>query len=142
MIAAGQLQMGPVNSSAIYTSGALHQVFGPGVVGDDADYRLVEIRNTSNATWTSPVAWLQVDPSGASVAIAVGDSTARALDFEYAVSASSLTYSMPTSDTTGLALPTLGPRQKALVGIRRTLIGASPAYPDSNTLTARGTTPL
>lgn len=141
-ISPSQIKFGPVNSASVYTSGSLHNVFGSGVVGGATDYALVEVRNTSDLTRTSPKAWLALDTGGAAVAIAVADAgTARSLGHVYSVSASGLSYSTPTTLATGLALPTLAPDQKCLIGIRRTLAGASVDYPDNNTLHVEGDSP-
>jgi hypothetical protein len=135
---------GPVNGgSTVYVSGVLHNVFGSGVVGGSTDYRLVEIRNVGSSTWTSPKAWLVLDTGGAAVAIAVADSgTARALDFVYSVDPAGLSYSTPTDSAGGLSLPSLAAGQKCLIGVRRTLTGASVDYPDNNTLMVSGTSPV
>jgi hypothetical protein len=141
-ITPSQIKFGPTNSSATYSSGALHNVFGAGTVGGATDYRLVEVRNTSLLTWTSPVAWLGIDTGGAAVAISVADTgTARDLSYGYSIDPTTLTYSTPTTYSGGLALPTLAAGEKCLVAIRRTLTGAAPDSPDNNTLFVRGTSP-
>jgi hypothetical protein len=141
-ITPSQIKFGPAGSSTVYASGALHNVFGAGTVGGATDYRLVEVRNTSALTWTSPVAWLGIDTGGAAVAIAVADTgTARDLSYVYSEDPTALTYSTPTTYSGGLALPTLAAGQKCLVAIRRTLSGASPDSPDNNTLYVRGSSP-
>lgn len=125
-------------------SGALHDLFSAGRVDGLTDYRLVEVQNRHGSLTLSGVkAWLSVDSRGATVAIAVADGTARALAYSYDnVVASSLTYSTPTTQASGLALPSLGPGQKCLLAIRRTLTGASPASPETNRLNVSGTSPL
>lgn len=125
-------------------SGALHALFATGTVNAATDYALVEVRNAhATLTFSAGKAWLTLDTDGAAVALAVGDGgVARASSYEYAVTPSSLTYSTPTSQSAGLTLPSLGPGQKCLVAIRRTLTGASPAYPETNRLNVAGTSPL
>jgi hypothetical protein len=130
-----EIKYGPVNSGTVYTSGVLDQVFSAGTVGGATDYRLVEVRNTSALTWTSPVAYLSIDTAGAAYAISVADTgTARDLSYVYSEDPTALTYSTPTTYSGGLALPTLAAGQKCLVAIRRTLSGASPAPSGENNI--------
>jgi hypothetical protein len=134
-ITKSQIKYGPVNSGSVYTSGVLDQVFSAGTVGGATDYRLVEIRNASALTWTSPVAYLSIDTGGAAYAIAVADTgIARDMSYSYSEDPTALTYSTPTTEVGGLALPTLAAGQKCLVAIRRTLSGASPAPSGENNI--------
>jgi hypothetical protein len=142
-ITPSQIKFGPANSGITYPSGSLEQVFGAGTVGGATDYRLMEIRNTSALTYTSPVVWLSIDTGGAAVAIAVADTgTARDMSYSYdGIDPTALTYSTPTTETGGLALPTLAAGQKCLVAIRRTLVGAVEDDRDNNTLNVAGDSP-
>lgn len=138
-----QIQFRPLNSAVPYASGALHDVFPAGQVGGATDYAWCEVYNSSALTWTTPKAWLQLDPGGAAVALSVADATPRATSYLYAgITIATLAYSTPTTLATGLALPTLGPAQRCLLAIRRTLTGATAIYPESNSLIVEGDSPL
>lgn len=124
--------------------GALHAVFGPGTVGGPTDYRLLELRNThATLTLTAVRAWLSDPAGGAALAIALGSPAAAALDSAWGdVEAANLSYSAPTSKASGVALPDLPPGMKALIGVRRSLAGATPLYPEVCRLLAGGTSPI
>lgn len=137
------IQFGGVNNLTTFASGALHQVFPQGVSGGATDYALVEVRNISGVTLSGVTAWLTLDPTGAAVALAVADGTARAIGHNsYSVNAAALTYSTPTTQSGGLALPNLAANEKCLLALRRVLSGAGQAWPENNVLNIGGTRPL
>ncbi len=126
------------------TPGAANNVFPDAPVDAATDYVLLEVRNThATLTLSSVVAWLMVDPAGATLSLAVADGTARAEGYGYPViSAAGLTYSTPTSAGAGMALPNLGPHQKCLIALRRTFAGATTAFPEVNSVAVNGLSPI
>ncbi len=108
------------------------------------DYGWVEIQNThATLTLTSPKFWFGVDPVGVTVAAAVADGgVARPLSYSYSLVALPGGFTTPTDSGTGLALPTLAAQQKCCVVIRRDTNGASAAYPERNSFTVQGTSPI
>ena len=142
-IAPAEIAFRTLGGGRSYRSGVLHDVFDSGTVDAVTDYAWVEVVNTSALTWTSPAAWFSLDAGGAAVAVAVADGTPRDANFSYgAIDPTTLTYSTPVTASSGLALPTLPAGQKCLLCIRRTLTGATPDYPDANTLLVKGSSPL
>ena len=125
-------------------SGVMNNLFGDGQVDGATGYAFVVLRNAhASLTFTSPKLWLVLDSRGAAVAVAIADGIARAGTYEYpAIAASGLTYSTPTSQASGLALPTLAAGQKCLIAVRRILTSATTAYPETNRLSIAGSSPL
>lgn len=125
-------------------SGLLNNLFPDGKVNGATDYQFLVIVNTSTLTLTSPKAWLTVDTKGATLALAVADGVARnSANYAYpSIDPAALTYSTPTSQSSGLALPTLPAGQECLIAVRRTLTSATTAYPESNRINIAGTSPL
>lgn len=125
-------------------SGQLNNLFADGRVNGSTDYGFVVIRNSSALTLTSPKVWLSVDTKGAALALAVADGgIARAESYDFpSINPSGLSYSTPTTQTSGLALPTLAATQRCLIAVRRTLTGATTAYPENNRINLAGTSPI
>lgn len=143
-ISASDITFNPANNATPFRSGSINNLFADARVSDPTDYALVEVRNTNGAlTYTSPVMWLSAASGGATVALAVADGTARALSYAYpSIDPTGLTYSTPTLQSAGIALPTLAAGQKCLVAIRRILSGATVLKPESNVLRVSGTSPI
>ena len=126
------LQFAFPNGGAAWVDGAMNQVF-PDAAPGSVTYALAELRNTHGsltmpaaALWTSPVAGC------GTYAVAVADGTARALGYVYALPApSGLSYSTPTTQASGLALPALAAGQKCLVALKWDLTGATVSWPSS-----------
>lgn len=130
---------------ATLVSGAMNNLFGDGNVGGATDYAFVVIRNAnSTLTLTSPKLWLGLDPKGAAMAVAIADGgIARGESYNFpSIDPSGLSYSSPTSQSSGLALPTLTPLARCLVAVRRVFSSATTAYPESNRIILAGTSPL
>lgn len=143
-IAPSDLHFRFIHNGGNVANGVLGNLFPDGVVNGSTTYAFVEVhnRNATNSL-TSGKAWLSLDTGGAAVAIAVADGTARSEPSAYApLDPAGLTYSTPTTQATGLTLPTLVPGQKVLLAIRRTLTGATAASPETNRLNVAGTSPL
>lgn len=128
------LVMRRVNAGGGYTNNKTNEVFPQARVGDPTDYAWVELYNSGPDALPAGKVWLTLDTSGAAVTVAVADSTPRAATYTYAVTASSLTYSAPTTKSTGLDTPALAAGEKCLLALRRVLTGATPASPETNKL--------
>lgn len=128
------------HGGAEVTSGQMNNIFPDGKIGGTTTYEFVELRN-EHATdgLTSVAAWLGLDDAGGTIAIALGDASAQVLSWGWSVDPTGLTYTSPTTEATGIALPNLPAQRKALIAIRRVLTGASTAYPESNSLIVGGT---
>lgn len=131
-------------------SGSLRALFPDGRVGGETRYAFVVIRNNhATLTLASPAAWFGLDTRGGTVAVTVADGTPRAAGYAYpAIDPAILTgYTTPTTAAAGLAIVTAAPAdlpagQKVLLVVRRTLTGATEAYPETNRLRVTGTSPL
>ena len=123
-----------VNAGGTYVNGKTGDVFASARVGDATDYAWVELYNSGPDALAAMKVWLTLDTSGAAVTVAVADSTPRASSYTYSVTASSLTYSAPTTKATGLDVPALAAGEKCLLALRRVLTGATAASPETNRL--------
>ena len=123
-----------VNGGGTYTNGKTNDVFGQARVGDPTDYAWVELYNSGPNNLPAGKVWLTLDASGAAVTVAVADPTARASTFTYVIDPTTLTYTAPTTKTTGLDVPALTSGQKCLLALRRVLSGATAASPETNRL--------
>ena len=122
------------NGGGGYVNGRRNEMFPAARVGAATGYALVEVYNSGPDSVPASKVWLTLDTSGAAVAIALADGVARAASFTYSVDPSLLTYSTPTTKATGLDVPVLASGQKVLLAVRRTLTGATPATPETNSL--------
>ena len=126
-------------------SGVKNNLFPDGRLTDGNLYEQCEVHNTNaSLTLSSGKAWVYLDPAGGTFAIALASASAfNSGDlWPVGLDVTSLTYSSPTSQTSGLTLPTLAPGQKALLVCRRNLSSGTTAYPESNRLYVAGTSPL
>lgn len=123
-----------VNGGGAYTNGRKGELFLQARVGDATDYQWVEVYNSGPASVVAGKVWLTLDTAGAAVTVAVADPVARAGSFTYAITASALTYSAPTTKLTGLNVPALAAGEKCLLALRRVLTGATAASPETNRL--------
>lgn len=124
--------------------GDLHAVFLGGRVGGATEYVLLEVRQKhATLTLSTVKAWVADPSGGAALAIALADTLARALSATWpTVDPAALAYSSPASKASGLTVPDLAPNTKALIAVRRTLAGASTAYPEVARVVVGGTSPL
>jgi hypothetical protein len=123
-----------VNAGTTYVNGRTNDVFAQARSGDPTDYAFVEVFNSGPDALPAGKVWLTLDTSGAAVTVAVADATPRAGTFTYSVTASSLTYTAPTTKTAGLDTPALASGEKCLIALRRVLTGATAASPETNRL--------
>ena len=128
------LVMRRVNAGGGYTNNKTNEVFPQARVGDPTDYAWVELYNSGPDTQPAGKVWLTLDTSGAAVTVAVADPVARPSSYTYAITPSGLTYSAPTTKSTGLDTPALASGEKCLVALRRVLTGATAASPETNRL--------
>lgn len=132
-------------SGSTIVSGVKNNLFPDGRLTDGNVYEECEVHNTNTSlTLSSGKAWLYLDPAGGTFAIALASASAFNSDaaWPYGLDPTTLTYSSPTSQSSGLALPTLAPGQKALIVCRRNLSTGTTATPESNRLYVAGTSPL
>ena len=131
-------------SGGSITSGVKNNLFPDGRLTDGNVYEPVEVHNTNaSLTLSSGKAWLYLDPAGGTFAIALASASAFTIGAAWPdVDFTTLTYSSPTSQSSGLTLPTLAAGQMALLVCRRNLSSGTTAYPESNRLYVGGTSPL
>lgn len=132
------------DTGAAIKSGVKNNLFPDGRLTDGTLYERVEVRNNNaSLTLSSVKAWCYSDPKGGSFAIALASASAIANGAAWPnVNDAGLTYSTPTTQAAGLALPTLAAGNKALLVIRRSLATGTTAYPESNRLYVGGTSPI
>ncbi len=132
------------SGGTLVVDGVVGNLFPDGSVGDGPSYRFVEVRNNSTSfTVTGGRVWLVVDSGGGDLAIAMGSASAIATGAAFTLPATgSLSFSSPTSQSTGLAVPDLAPGTKALVCVRRDLTSATTKRPEVNRITFAGTAPI
>ena len=119
--------------------GVLHALLPGGRVGDGDTVVYAVIRNESaTATWSSGKLWITPDPHGGQLSVALADPAAQGLMYSWATFPTPAAYSAPASAATGISLPTLAPQTKCLIAVRRNLVGATAAYPESNRLNVSG----
>lgn len=134
---------------AVIVSGSLRALFPDGRVNGETRYAFVVVRNNASLTFTGPAAWFQLDTRGGAVAVTVADGAPRPAGYAYpAIDPAALTgYTTPVSAPAGLPIVTTAPPdlpagQQVLIVVRRTLTGATEAYPETNRLRVTGTSTL
>lgn len=134
------------DSGAILTTGKLNNLFGNTTTSGGTTYEGLEVRNLNPTLTLSGVrAWLTLDARGGTFAIAYDSASgiiAAAEAWDASVDPAALSYSSPTSLTTGIVLGNLAPETKARIWCRRVVVGASVATPENNRVWVGGTSPL
>ncbi|MBP8882362.1 MAG: hypothetical protein KBF43_09045 [Dermatophilaceae bacterium] len=121
------------NAGPTWVDAAMNQLFADAATGSGIAYVLGEVRNThpsltlpAGSLWTVPVAGC------GTYAVALADAMARALGYLYTLpNPAGLTYSTPTSQAGGLAMPALAASQKCLIAIKWDLTAAAVSWPSS-----------
>lgn len=140
-ISSSQLVWTDTGGNAIPNSA--HAVFPAGRVGDGFLYRWCELRNRSALTLSTVKMWTSQDARGGAFAVALGSTTTLANSVSFGLpDPTSLAYTEATTKAAGLTLPDIAGGSKVLVALRRTLVGASTAYPEVNRVIVGGTSPI
>lgn len=141
-ITQNEVQLLTVTGSRI-KSGSLNNLFTDCTVGDGNTYAFCVVHNADpSESLTSVKAWLGLDSGGGTFAIALAQSSAQKNNSWQEPLASSLTYSSPTSKSSGVALPDIPAGYYVLLCCRRNESSATSKYPESNTLYVGGTSPV
>ncbi len=153
----GAGSLGRFLSTTTWPDASLHSLF-PKITGKQnangwTDYRCVGVPNLNSAlTWAGVKVYLaRVDPKGA--AVAIGLDPAGVVSWETAAvaqliaspttSPANVTFSTPTTEAGGLALPAnVAPGQGFAVWIRRTISNGAEVNPETNLLVAAGSSPV
>jgi len=140
-------------STTTWLGGALHDLYSPitGLQNSSGavDYRCVFIYNANGSlTFSNITVWISAQTAGgADFAIAVDSTAATALNSAapQALSVANantppagLTFSMPTTEATGLALGQLLAGQVRAIWIRRTANNSAPINNDGGTISISG----
>jgi hypothetical protein len=125
----------------VLRNGRLNNLFPDTYTNGTVLYQWVEVWMVNSLlTLTTVRAWLTLDLRGCTIAIGY-DSANGVIDTqaEFVPSpASTMSFSSPTTRTTGLVLPNMAPTSKLRIAVRRTTTGSTPAAPESNRLWVGG----
>ncbi len=153
----GADSLGQFVSTTNWPNASLHALF-PRVTPQQngagwTDYRCVAVPNLSSShTWAGVKVWLaKVDPRGA--AVALGLDPAGVVNWETVAVAQriaspttapvNVAFSTPTTEASGLALPAnVAPGQAFALWVRRTVLNAAEVDPETNLVSAAGTSPI
>lgn len=141
-ITAANLTFTRINGTAI-PSGSLHALFGSGRVGGGVEYVPVVVSNLHPSLTLSAVkVWLSSSVLGAPVALAYASAPIPVASAFPDIADTAPAYSSPTTKAAGIALANIGPQQKVLLYLRRTLSSATAADPQTVRIYIGGSSPL